>query len=150
MRLALLLLFSLLVMVSCKKDKYTTSPQIKYKSFTADRTTSTNFFSAPDIIFEITDKEGDLGFTDRDTAFVYIKNLQAPFLNDSFPFPHMNGATGKNFEAELRVNLFNLLTCTQSARPSVDTFFFEIYVRDFARNKSNTIVTPDPFYYECQ
>lgn len=150
MRTALLLFIISFSVISCSKDKFTTSPQLRYKSLTSNRSTSTNFFSAPDVILNITDKEGDLGFTDRDTAFVYITNLQAPYLSDSFPFPHLNGAAGKKFDAELRVNLFNMLTCTQSTRPSIDTFFFEIYVRDFARNKSNVIVTPDPFYYECQ
>jgi len=150
MRLVVLLIFGSLLMLSCRKDKYTTSPQIKYKSLSSNSSSSTNFFSAPDVILNVTDKEGDMGITNSDTAFVYITNLQAPFLSDSFPFPHLNGAAGKNFDAELRVNLFNLLTCVQPDRPYVDTFFFEIYVRDFARNKSNVIVTPDPFYYECQ
>lgn len=150
MRIAFFMFCIAIVLGSCKKDKFTTSPQLRYKSFTSNHSTSTNFFSAPDVVLQITDKEGDLGFTQNDTSFVYITNLQAPFLSDSFPFPHMNGAAGKKFDAELRVNLFNLLTCTSSTRPSMDTFFFEIYVRDFARNKSNVIVTPDPFYYECQ
>lgn len=143
-------LILLVVLASCKKDEFTSAPQIKYKSLSSNYSTNTNFFSAPDVILEITDAEGDLGFTNSDTAFVYIKNVQLPYLFDSFPFPHMNGAAGRNFKAEMRVNLFDVLSCSQSTRPSMDTFFFEIYVKDFARHQSNTVITGDPFYYECQ
>lgn len=150
MRIALLFVIVTAGILSCKKDKYTTAPQIKYKSLSENRAYSTNFFSAPDVILEITDAEGDLGINDSDTAFVYLKNLRT-LQADSFPFPNMSAAASKNFKAELRVNLFRDLSCVQSIpRPYVDTFFFEIYVKDFEKNKSNTITTGDPLYYECQ
>jgi len=39
-----------------------------------------------------------------------------------------------------------LASSNQPNRPYTDTLFFEIFVRDFARNKSN-VITTEPLYY---
>ena len=31
-----------------------------------------------------------------------------------------------------------------------DTLYFQVYVKDFAKNKSNVIITGDPVYYTCR
>ena len=154
MRYILLFTTLCLVFFSCKKDQFTTVPQISYKSI------KPNVFSAnipisgqelPVLTFHITDAEGDLGITSKDTAFVYVRNLLAN-SSDSFPFPNISNISKSNFEGDIDVSIGtnNLLRGSTRPRPKTDTVFFQIYVKDFAKNKSNIIVAGDPLYYVFQ
>ncbi|MBS1743947.1 MAG: hypothetical protein JST81_13015 [Bacteroidetes bacterium] len=147
MRVVIAILVVMLFFTSCKKDKYTSAPQIKYKSLT------TNFFDnsvgavSPAVVFSITDAEGDLG----DTAYIHLKNLLTGQI-DSLPFPDISGASiKKNLKADITASVGRLGGCFTSNPPGrVDTMYYEIYVTDFAKNKSNTIVTGDPVFQQCQ
>lgn len=153
MRITLILSLLILVFSSCKKDKYTTSPQIKFKSinpnFASSDITTVNKDFAPKITIEITDAEGDVGFkSGSDTSRIYIKNQNGGNI-DSFDFPDLQTGAGKNFKADVVVNLFDALECVGSnPRPRTDTLIFEVYVNDFENNKSNTITTA-PVYFRC-
>ena len=146
MRLTIFIFALLLTFTACNKDKFTTAPQISFKKFQPDQ--GNNYGSVanqPYLIFEITDSEGDI---DTDTARIYIRNTLTNKI-DSFSFPEMGSAAGKNFKGDVQVGLFSVmggrdLPATQ--RPYVDTLAFEVYVRDFAKNKSNVILA-HPFYY---
>lgn len=148
MRYTVIFLLISLFAVSCGKDKYTTNPQISFKSVKPNTLRSdlpTNLQVLPVLTLGITDAEGDIGFIDgKDTAFVYIKSLVNNTV-DSFIMPDIQSLTGKNYEADLLIEP----PFKRSTRPSpkVDTLFYEIYVKDFAKNKSNVIVTSDPVYY---
>lgn len=154
MRYFLSAVFMLAIFLSCSKDKYTSAPQIKFKSITP-------FFSnsgggSPILTIEVTDAEGDIGFKDgKDTSYVYIKNLTVPpFKSDSFKFPaSLSAAAGKNFKADAEILLggdgsagSGVLdrTCTSGC---TDTLYFEVYIKDFAKNKSNVIKTDKPLLY---
>jgi hypothetical protein len=134
--------------VSCGKDKYTTIPQIAFKSVKPNTLRSDLPSSQqvlPVMTISITDAEGDLGIVNgKDTAFVYIKSLINNAV-DSFVMPDISILVGKNYEGDLLITP----PFKRSTRPSpkVDTLFYEIYVKDFAKNKSNVILTPDPVYY---
>ena len=81
MRTTFILAFLILVFSACKKDKFTTAPQISYRSISpGDISYSTNVI--PILTFSITDAEGDL---DK-TAYIYITNKLTNRF-DSLPFP---------------------------------------------------------------
>lgn len=150
MRYSLLFAIAILFFTACKKDKYTTAPQIEFKSTnpnTAFSNLPCNSQAGPIVTIRVTDAEGDLGYLDAsDTAFVFLKNLMTNDI-DSIRFPDIRSAAVKNFSADIDINLCNYLTASTRPRPKTDTLYFEVYVRDFAKQVSNTIRTADPVYY---
>jgi hypothetical protein len=54
-------------------------------------------------------------------------------------------------KAEVTISLFNALDCVTPGppRPRTDTVFYEVYVRDAKKNKSNVITTVDALFYRC-
>lgn len=137
--------------VSCNKNKYTTAPQIKFKSITSPFIFTTDVTQSPILTIEVTDAEGDIGFKDgKDTSYVYVKNLTIPpFFSDSFKFPKsISAVTGKDFKADVDVAIRSILSTSANAAPYTDTLFFEVYVKDFAKNKSNVIKTDKPLLYK--
>lgn len=151
MRFTLVFAIIVLFFAACKKDKFTTAPQISFKSYNPDQGSNySNNSNEPVMILEITDAEGDLGFiAGKDTAKIYIKNLLTN-KEDSLIFPDLRAAGKSNFKAEIQLGLLNVMggrSLPVNQRPYVDTLFFEVYVTDFAKNKSNVLVTDQPFYY---
>ena len=154
MRYSFLLILILIAgLAACKKDKFTTAPQISYKSI------QNNYISAnipigppngqqpPILTIHVTDSEGDIGFVDNaDSAYIYVKNLLAN-RRDSFKFPDLRGISGKNFACDVDIDLTRLMQPGPRPAPKTDTLYFETYVKDFAKNKSNTIVSGDPVYF---
>lgn len=129
---------------ACKKDKYTTAPQIEYKSLSSNVYDNSLGSQPPKINFRITDAEGDLG----DTAYVFIKNL---LTNDSIQlsFPDLNASRKNDFKADVSTSVGRLQgpSCGTTAR--IDTMYYEFYVEDFAKNKSNVVRTTDPVFQFC-
>ncbi|GAB2807063.1 hypothetical protein GCM10027043_02500 [Ferruginibacter profundus] len=145
-----------MVFVGCKKDKFTTVPQISFKSVKPNGWLSSNTAFqkdiAPVLTINVTDAEGDLGFkAGSDTSKIYVKNLINNKIDSSF-LPDIKTAAQANFKADITVNLFNVLGGKPgvTTRPRVDTLYFEVYIKDFAKNKSNVIITGDPVYYIVQ
>ena len=99
--LILVILFS-----ACAKDKYTTEPQLTFKSFNPNQSSNlTPIEFQPTVILEVRDREGDLGFKlGKDTAQVYIKNMLTGKL-DSFYFPDLSTVAGNNFKGEIERGL---------------------------------------------
>ena len=150
MRNTIIILLISLMAVSCGKDKYTTNPQISYKSVDPNSIRSDlPFQTIPKLTIKVTDSEGDLGIIpSKDTAFVYIKTIVNGVINnklDSFPMPDIKSYTTKNFQGEILIEP----PFPRSNRPSpkTDTLYYEIFVKDFAKNKSNVITTKDPVLY---
>ncbi|MGG9963002.1 hypothetical protein [Ferruginibacter sp. SUN106] len=156
MRYTLLVAMLVMVFVGCKKDKFTTVPQISFKSVKPNAWLSsyTAFQKdiAPVLTINVTDAEGDLGFkAGSDTSKIYVKNLINNKIDSSF-LPDLKTAAQANFKADIDVNLFNVLGGKPgvTTRPRVDTLYFEVYIKDFAKNKSNVIITGAPVYYIVQ
>ena len=147
--IAAIVVFS--VCVSCNKDKYTSAPQIKFKSITPVFSSSnSNVLESPYITIEVTDAEGDLGFNElKDTSYVYVKNLTiAPFRLDSFQFPRsLSSAPKKNFQGDVEIAIRSILASSGGVSPYTDSLYFELYIKDFAKNKSNVIKTEKPLLY---
>ena len=151
MRYSLLFAIAILLFTACKKDKYTTAPQIVFKSFSAaEASTYTRFDDQPIMVLEITDAEGDLGnISPTELSKVYIKNTLTNKV-DSIDFPDLTSISKSNFKANVEVGLFFVLGGRDlpfSQRPYQDTLRFEVYVKDFAKNKSNVILTDKQFIY---
>lgn len=150
MRYVILFASVLFFCTACKKDKFTTAPQIKYKSLSHNLVDLSPTSAVPVFTLHITDAEGDLGINGNDVAWVYMKNLLTNTF-DSVPFPDLQRAAKKNFEADIDVTIDKVLRCRSlPGNPlHTDTLFFEFYVKDFAKNKSNVITTPEPVYFIC-
>ncbi len=140
-----------LFLAACKKDKFTTAPQIKYKSISPTSVSSGVVGAAPPVLtLSITDSEGDLGRkAGKDTSWIYIKSLLNNKL-DSFLFPDIELAGKKNFQADVLVNLPLYCKPRPGGVRHVDTLFYDVYVKDFAENKSNTIRTENGVLFTCQ
>ncbi len=147
MRYILTIAAVVLFFSACKKDKFTTVPQISFKSVKPDayQRGATQDADLPVMTVTVTDAEGDLGYVaGKDTSYIYFKNLRTNKL-DSTELPDIKQATTSNFQGDISVNLKQFLGVRNTAQK--DTIFFEIYVRDFAKNKSNVIVSDKPVYY---
>jgi hypothetical protein len=135
---------------ACKKDKFTTVPQISFKSVKPNAAYSNIPFNQqviPVLTLSITDAEGDLGFiSGKDTSKVYIKNLLTN-REDSLILPDITAAATKDFKGDVLITLSTVLGASSRPRPKTDTLFFEVYIKDFAKNKSNVIKTSDPVFY---
>ncbi len=156
------LLFGLIVVLTlfaCKKDKYTTAPQVSFKSISpsfVDFSIPAGFEGGnPAMLkFEITDAEGDIGFTpNKDTSYIFVKNLLTNDVDSQY-FPNLANVTTKNFKAEITFSLQNVTKCRSlPGNPPpvhVDTIYFEFFVKDFKKNKSNVVKTTTPLLYRCR
>jgi hypothetical protein len=139
---------------ACKKDKFTTVPQITFKSVKPNAWLSTNTAVqkdiAPVLTIRVTDAEGDLGLkAGKDTSLVYVKNLLNNVIDSSQLLPNIGTSAKPDFQADIAINLFSVMggNPNSNVRPRVDTLYFEVYIKDFAKNKSNVIKTSDPVFY---
>lgn len=148
MRIISAVFLTVLIFAGCKKDKFTTVPQLKFKSVSPDTWKRGTLITSPDIpvlTLHVTDAEGDLGFVSgKDTSFVYIKNLRTNKF-DSLRLPDITKSTSKNFQGDVEINMFNYIDVPDQSKK--DTIYFDVYIKDFAKNQSNTIRTDKPIYW---
>jgi len=149
MRYTLLFTLFFLFFTACKKDKYTTAPQLSYKSINPN-VVFLNLTSQvmPVLTLNVTDAEGDLGLSGTDTSRIFITNLLTGKIDSTLILPNLSGAASKNFKGDIEITLNTNIIIEGSTRPSpkTDTVFYEIYIKDFAKNKSNVIKTNDPVF----
>lgn len=138
-----------LLALGCNKGDFNTVPVITFKSIepNAFQTDNVTPLGHPMLTITLKDAEGDFGFNDGfDTSYVYVKNMFFnPALEDSFKFPTLSGIDRKNLSVDVSVDLKALALGSGLPGPNVDTIYFEVYVKDFAKNKSN-VVQAGPLY----
>lgn len=149
---SVLFLVVAVTLFSCSKDEFTDAPQIKFLRFDANQASNfTTLNNQPHIFLEVTDANGDLGFKPgQDTAIIYLKNLFTNFVDSTLYFPDIGSSGRKNFKAEVSIGLFSVLGGRDlpfNQRPYADTLYFEVYIKDFAKNQSNVLVTTEPFIF---
>jgi hypothetical protein len=158
MRYLIIVLIGSAIFFSCKKSDGNSAPKIKFKSITEALYSGAPADSIrPILILEVADDDGDLGFNEgKDTSYIFIKNLTvSPFRMDSFKFPaslsQVPKSTFKSYqdvEIDLNANnvklAYQFITATSGRK---DTAFYEVYVKDFGKNKSNVIKTDKPLVF---
>ena len=140
MRYTIIFSIFVLLICGCKKDKYTTVPQLKYKSVNTKQ-----LHRGETLVFTLsfTDKEGDL--TDK---LIYQKVVKgcpgSNFIDSSNSVPTF--PTGKNQAGEILVTLtYN--DVNPQCSPKNDTAIFKFLLRDQALNKSDTAVSDQIIIY---
>lgn len=138
MRYTILISIFTLFLFSCKKNTYTTAPQLKYKSA---NTKSLHHGETLQMTLSFTDAEGDL--TDK----IFIKEVVRPcpafptagFIDSTHTIPVF--PSGKNQSGEILITYDYISLNPQCNRN--DTAIFKFVLRDKALNKSDTAVS-DP------
>ena len=134
MRNTVLFSIFILFLIACNKNKYTTEPQLKYKSVNKKKLNR-----GEDLVFTLgfTDAEGDL--TGKLTYQEVAKNCPASnFIDSSFsipPFP-----SGKDQAGDILVTL-RYIDINPHCAPRNDTAIFKFVVKDKAGHKSDTAVS---------
>ncbi len=135
MRNTILFSFMLLFLFSCNKDKYTTIPQLKYKS------ANKKVFKSGDIItftLSFTDAEGDL----QDS--LYVEKFEPKCVNSRFKqlYKIPSFPTSKNQSGEITITYgYNVSSYPPILGPQCnrnDTCIFKFVLKDKAKNKSDT------------
>jgi hypothetical protein len=163
MRKAITHIFLIAIIAGCGKASSDGVPEIRFKKITeqfrTDITVSSPAYVAPTLTIQLRDANGDFGFEDgKDTSYIYIRNISVlPGRIDSFKFPEilrkLPKGTLKNFvDVDISLNgnrsPGNGLAYTRSTAPAsglvIDSSFYEVYVKDFKKKKSNVIITDKP------
>ncbi|MEN9571077.1 MAG: hypothetical protein RL172_2308 [Bacteroidota bacterium] len=138
MRTTLLLLLISFLFTGCGKDKFTSIPQIKYKSA---NTTELSRGQVLRFIISYTDKEGDL----QDSIYIEQSSLNCrnTFFKETRAMPAFP-KTG-NAEGEIEISYGYRVPNFPSLREPQcgvnDTCIFRFMLKDNAQNRSDTIRT---------
>lgn len=138
----LLSLVACCILAACSKDKYTTRPQLKYKSVntkTLNRNQTLNF------TLEVTDAEGDL----QDSIWVQKTAKTCAGGRDfiaKYKMPDFNAV--KDFKGEINVCFaYGLNLGCPIIQPSCtnrnDSATFKFWIHDKAKNTSDTITSEE-------
>lgn len=140
MRYTILISIFVLFLFSCKKSKYSTTPQLKYKSVNTNKLTK-----GQNLVFTLsfTDAEGDL--TDKIIYQEVVKNCTASNFTDSSNYlPQF--PSGKNQAGDIVLTL-RYIDVNPHCPPKNDTAVFKFVLRDKAQNKSDTAVSEQIIIY---
>jgi hypothetical protein len=160
MRYLIIAFLGTTIFFSCKKSDGNSAPNIKFKSIT-EEISNTSGGLQPILTIQVSDDDGDLGFNEgKDTSYIFIKNLTvAPFRMDSFKFPTSLSQLPKStFKAYQDVDIdlngnvgpgraLAYPSSILTIRPRRDSAYYEVYVKDFKKNKSNVIKTDNPLVF---
>ena len=138
-------LFSILVLfsLSCKKDKFSSTPSLKFKSV---NTTSLHNQQLLQFNLSFTDAEGDL----TDSIFVreVVPNCALSNFTALYPLPAF--PTTKNQKGDLTVTFGYNVSGYSSISPKCtqnDTAVFRFVLRDKANHASDTVSSPPIILY---
>lgn len=137
MRNTILIAVVSLIFLGCTKDKYSTTPQLTYKSVNTDRLRPNQVIQ---FSLSFTDAEGDV----IDTMYVQKVSLNCSASNFFERVPIPNFVTNKNLKSDISVSYANGINnppfTTVASRCSFnDTCYFRFMLKDKANNKSDTV-----------
>ena len=157
MRYLYLVIVIFCLFIGCKKSDGNSAPVIKFKKVNSPYFRSNPNNTLPTLTIEVTDADGDFGFTPgKDSSYIYIKSISyLPNKMDSFALPsNLTGANIINTKVQVDIDLTNnggagrgALGFSSRPLPKTDTLYFEVYMKDFKKNKSNVIRTDDPLLF---
>lgn len=157
MRMLIGLLCLAFTIYSCEKGGSESAPKLEFSDLqpnylsrafleSLNQTTKNN---ASKLTLKLEDRDGDLGFLPgKDTSMIYLTyytdNGDTSQL-DSLDLPDLRVISGKSLKADLVINLYRTLVlseiCSNPGQDSLVSLFYQVYVKDFAGNKSNVIDT---------
>lgn len=146
MRYTILISIFILFLFSCKKNTYTTAPQLKYKSV---NTKSLRQGQILTFVLSFTDAEGDVVSEAISDSSLFVKKVVTKCAGSSFDqyYQIPKFPTAKNQSGEILVSYGYNVTGYQSVQTPQcnknDTAVFKFVLRDKAKNKSDTAVS-DP------
>jgi hypothetical protein len=139
------LLFSILLLsaISCTKEKYSSTPSLKFESV---NTTGLHNQQLLTFTLSFEDAEGDI----MDSIYVQeiVPNCAASNLDGLFPIPVF--PTSKNQKGTINVNLGYNLSNYTSISPQCqqnDTAVFRFALRDLSGHVSDTVSSPPVILY---
>jgi hypothetical protein len=141
MRNTILFSIFILFMVSCKKDKYTTAPQLKYKSTNKKELRQGETLTMK---LSFTDAEGDLLADSSLLVLKVVPRCTASSFSQYYRIPDF--PTGKNQAGEIVITYtYNDINpkCNRN-----DTAVFKFVMRDKQKNKSDTAVSDQIIIYQ--
>ena len=123
-----------LFFTACNKDKFSTTPQLKFETVNADI-----FPRSSQIVMTLsaTDKEGDL----KDTLWVERISKVCPDLNFVSPYELVDFPKSKNLDIDFNVTYAygtQLSGCSQFD----DSSYFRFWIKDDKENTSDTVESP--------
>jgi hypothetical protein len=130
------------LIASCSKDKYTTKPQLEFKSVNGEDFPSQ---STLNFKFNVTDKEGDI----QDTLWVQKISLLSICSSASWigAYQVPDFTSKKNLKVEMDINY--CYKCGNSSYPIIDgceqrddSCYFKFWLKDKAGNVSDTVTSP--------
>ncbi|WP_367389781.1 hypothetical protein [Lewinella sp. LCG006] len=152
--ISLLTLLSAMLIIACvNPPDYPDTPVIKYLGINKMQINQ-GISSLPNdtlsIRFSFTDGDGDLSINDTTDVFLYDSRF--PSLVNPYKIPTIPlDGTGNGIRGEITVNIRNNnqgicciengFPCPNNAQNPIDTFSYEIQIRDRAGNMSNRIRT---------
>lgn len=133
-------LLGMFFLAACKKDKYTTKPQLTFKNV---NTTRLDHNQTITFTFQVTDKEGDI----QDSLWVQKVEPKCGGSNFTAKYKMPNFTATKSFNGEVSVCFAygNNLGCPTLSGPSCarnDTATFRFWIKDKAGNRSDTASSP--------
>lgn len=138
MRNTILIAVVSFIFFGCTKDKFSTTPQLTYKSVNTDRLSPKQIIQ---FSLSFTDAEGDV----IDTMYVQKVSLNCAASNFFQREPIPDFATNKNLKGDILVSYANGIINDQRY-PTVaskcnfnDTCYFRFMLKDKANNKSDTV-----------
>lgn len=135
MRYTILIAIFTLLFIGCKKDKFTTAPQLEYKSV---NTTVLNQGQILRFTLGFTDEEGDV-----DSIFIREVNPKCSLniFKDSFllpPFPTTKKINGEIF-VTYGYRVDGIPPIQEPLCSTNDTCYFQFVLKDSKQNKSDTV-----------
>ncbi len=140
MKAKILVLAALIIMVACKKDNYTTKPQLKIKEISTEVLRPNN---ALVFTIEFTDAEGDI----QDS--IWVQKVEPKCINSNFTarykIPEFTATKNLKGEFEVCFSYGGTSGCPLIQGPQCagknDTCTFKFWARDKAKNMSDTVVS---------
>ncbi len=136
---------ALLLFAGCNKDKYSTTPSLKFKSVNTTQLSSQQVIT---FTLSFTDAEGDL------TDSIFVQKVDAGCVggnfDDSYPLPAF--PSSKNQQGDILVTFgYNAGSSYQNIQPPCppnnDTAFFRFALKDKAQHVSDTVSSPQIIIY---
>ena len=143
LRIILAAVTGLFLFTACGKDKYTTKPQLKFKSAENYNVEKGDLI---EFTIEFTDKEGDIS----DSIYIQAITPNCGSANREFGYPVPSFPSTSNQKGEFKIVYLNGVVMNGYATwPGgvcgyPDTSTFRFWIKDKAKNVSDTIQSDKP------